>query len=469
MKRSLPNALFCVLLVIATAAASAESSDDWTRFRGPNGSGVGSDRELPTGFSPDSAVWVREVAFGRSSPVIENGIVYLTGADEKELFTIGYSAETGDELWRRSVPRLRIDDVYTATGPSVASPTGDSDGVYSFFPEYGLVAYGREGQERWQIELPPFSSYYGVTASPILENGVLILLCDQTLNPFILGVEAATGRELWRRERENRAESWTTPVVHRPGTPQAQVLTFGTWVIDSYDPRTGEHNWRLPGFGPTPVSSPIVDGDRLYVVAPDQAEESAPPSFESFATLDVDENGGVSRQEISSHPWATTFDWLDIDRDGNATLEEIGSQIDLMVKSTDFGLVAVDLSSPSDPEILWRQTKTLPYIASPILYRGVLFLVKDGGILTSYDPASGEVLKRGRISGVVEPFYPSPIAAGGKIYLTSSAGSIAVVSATGDWETLNVSELDEEVFASPAVSGGRMYLRTRTRLYAFGE
>jgi outer membrane protein assembly factor BamB len=129
--------------------------------------------------------------------------------------------------------------------------------------------------------------------------------------------------------------------------------------------------------------------------------------------------------------------------------------------------VAVELGKGA-AEIVWRQQKTLPYIATPIVYRGVLFLIKDGGILTSYDPATGSVLKRGRIEGASEGFSPSPVAAGGKLYLASSSGAIAVVAARGDWQTLSVGELDEEVHATPAIGDGRLYVRTRSRLYAFG-
>jgi hypothetical protein len=111
--------------------------------------------------------------------------------------------------------------------------------------------------------------------------------------------------------------------------------------------------------------------------------------------------------------------------------------------------------------------KTLPYIATPILSDGVLFLVKDGGILTSYAPRTGAIHERGRIQGAVEPFFPSPVAAGGRLYVTSSNGVVAVVEAPPQWETLAVNDLDEPVYASPALADGRLFVRTRSKLYAF--
>jgi outer membrane protein assembly factor BamB len=264
-----------------------------------------------------------------------------------------------------------------------------------------------------------------------------------------------------------RAESWATPVVHRAGTDQARLLTFGSYVVDAYDPRTGKPAWRLPGFGTTPVASPVVDGDLAFVVVPDQAAEFQTPPLETFTKLDADGDRALSVEEIKAHAWATTFGWFDIDGDGKAAIAtEIKRQLDTMA-SPDFGLVAVDLAAQGGPKILWRERKTLPYIATPILYRGVLFLVKDGGILTSYDPRTGAILKRGRIEGATEPFSPSPVAAGDRIYLTSSTGTVAVVTAQAQWETLKVNDLDEPVEASPAIADGRLFVRTRSKLYAF--
>ena len=453
-----------MLLIPLTLALGAEG--DWARFRGPNGSGVGESSGLPVELSPSGAVWSRDVLFGRSSPIVDRGLVVLTGLEGRGLTTVAFSAETGEELWRQAVPRRRVDELAVEGGPSVATPVGDGKSIYSFFPEFGLVAYDREGNELWRHELPPFRSYYGMASSLVLDGGVLVLLCDQTSEPFILGVDAKTGEELWREKRDVQAESWTTPVIHRPGTDEARVLTFGTFAVDAYDVRTGELDWRLPGFGATPVASPIVAGDWLYAVAPDQQEASATPPLDSFAALDLDGDEALDEEEIAPNPFAAAFVWLDMDRDGLASLSEIAHQLDVM-SSPDFGLVAVDLAASGGPEIRWRQRKTLPYIATPILYREVLFLIRDGGILTSYHPETGEVFKRGRIKGATESFSPSPIATDGKLYLTSSVGTVAVVSAEAEWETLAVSDLDEPIFASPAIGGGRLFVRTQSKLYAF--
>jgi outer membrane protein assembly factor BamB len=438
---------------------------DWTRFRGPNGSGIADVEGLPEKLAAGSALWSAPIPFGQSSPIVVGSKVLLTALADEGLVTLAVDGRSGKELWRRSVPRRRIDRVAHQSGPAVATPVSDGSAVFAFFPEFGLVAYGLDGRERWRLEMAAFESFYGMAGSPVLEAGVLVLVCDQSRKPFIVGVDAATGQELWRKPREVRAESWTTPIVHRPGTEQASILVFGTSFLDAYAPRTGERLWRLPGFGFTPVASPVLDGERVFTVVSDQAEEPL-PSVDALFEPDKDRDGRLTEAEFAGSPFASVFPWLDMDGDGAVSRDEYATQL-AGLKSTDYGLVAVELGKGA-AEIVWRQQKTLPYIATPIVYRGVLFLIKDGGILTSYDPATGSVLKRGRIEGASGGFSPSPVAAGGKLYLASSSGAIAVVAARGDWQTLSLGELDEEVHATPALGDGRLYLRTRSRLYAFG-
>ena len=173
-------------------------ADDWPRFRGPNGSGTAPDENLPVEFSPPTPPGPARCPSARSSPIVVRGTVFLTGLDGDKLATLAYDARTGEEKWRRSVPRLRVDEIAPESGPAVPTPAADDAGVYSFFPEFGLVAYGFDGRERWRRELPPFRSYYGLASSPIIEQGVLVLLCDETTKPYVLGIDPASGKELWR-------------------------------------------------------------------------------------------------------------------------------------------------------------------------------------------------------------------------------------------------------------------------------
>jgi outer membrane protein assembly factor BamB len=119
--------------------------------------------------------------------------------------------------------------------------------------------------------------------------------------------------------------------------------------------------------------------------------------------------------------------------------------------------------------VLWRYQRSLPTVPSPIVYRGALYLLKEGGILAALDAATGALLKQVRLRGALDNYFVSPVAADGKLYLTSQAGHIVVVRAQGDLKILAVNDLDEECFATPAVAPGRLYIRTRSALWCFGE
>ena len=118
--------------------------------------------------------------------------------------------------------------------------------------------------------------------------------------------------------------------------------------------------------------------------------------------------------------------------------------------------------------LVWRHQKSLPDVASPILYRGVLYLVRNGGIVTALDPDSGRVLKQGRLQDALDGFYASPVAGDGKIYMVSDAGKAVVLEPGPDWKVLRTNDLNDDVYATPAIAGGRLLIRTASRLYCFG-
>jgi outer membrane protein assembly factor BamB len=123
----------------------------------------------------------------------------------------------------------------------------------------------------------------------------------------------------------------------------------------------------------------------------------------------------------------------------------------------------------TDSAVLWRYEKGLPNIPSPVLYKNVLYMLKEGGILTALDPASGSVLKQGRLEGALEPYFASPVAGDGKLFTVSLNGKLAVIEAGPEWKILSVSDLGEECWATPAIAGGRLYVRTASAIYCFGN
>jgi len=124
----------------------------------------------------------------------------------------------------------------------------------------------------------------------------------------------------------------------------------------------------------------------------------------------------------------------------------------------------------TEKHVLWSYDRSVPQVSSPLLYKGILYTVKDGGVLTALDPEKGVVLKQARVRGAIDAYYASPVAANDKLILVSEAGKVSVVSAAGaDWDTLSVVDMDEPCYATPAISGGKIYLRTKTSLYCFGN
>lgn len=453
--------------VCFVSLGQAANAEDWLRFRGPNGTGIAGTQNLPLDLSPGQATWQQEVPFGRSSPIVVEGLVVVTGATETDLLTAAFDAASGEPRWQESVPRLRQDEVFSMSGPGMATPVSDGDSIFVFFPAFGLVAYDLGGKELWRAELPPFDNFYGLASSPVLEGDVLLLQCDQQRAPFLLALNKNDGELLWRKDRAI-GESWSTPAILNPGSDSAAILALGTRSIDTYAVRTGELLSSVSGLGYTPVASPIVDGQRVYVTAPDGGSDSPIPTPATMFTYDADDSGTLSVEELNKVGLGTSLGWLDRNGDGTVTKAEY-SETEALWTMQDFGIVAIDLGQSAEEQIAWRERRAVPWIATPILHKGVLFTVKDGGILTSFEARTGEVIQRGRIEGAAEAFHPSPIVADDRLYFTSSSGTVAVVSAVGEWELLQLSELDEPVYASPAVANGRIFVRTRTKLMSFGR
>jgi outer membrane protein assembly factor BamB len=465
MLRTVPSVLTAIGLLTAGAAAGA---GEWTRFRGPNGAGVAESGALPLEFGPDeNLAWATPVPFGRSSPVLGHGLVYLTAVDGEDLATVALEQSSGALRWRRAVPRERVDEMHAATDSSTPSPVTDGDSVYSFFQESGLVSYTASGEERWRRALGPFRNFYGMAASPVLAGDTLLLVCDQAQGSFLLALDKDTGDVRWRRDRPGRLESFTTPVLY-PG-PEAPrlVLVVGSVAVDAYDVASGELTWTLSGVGAAPVASPVVVGDRLYLTAPDQSPEPPPPFAELTAKHDADGNGTLSRSEVTGIWVKDHFGWVDVDADGVISAMD-WDVLHAGMQAEGWGLFGIRLpEGEGEPQILWNHRKNVAYIATPVVVDGVLFTIDDD-ILTSLDAATGEILKRGRLGAGSGKVYASPVAADGKLFVATLEGAVAVLEAVPEWRALAVNDLGEPIHASPAISDGHIYVRTESALMSFG-
>jgi len=462
--RSTRIVLLVALVLILALPAVAEN---WTRFRGDNGSGVSNSKGLPTEFGPDkNKVWEAVIPFGRSSPVVDGDRIYVSATADGKLVTMALDRKTGKMLWRSFLAPRRSAEFHHDTDSSTTTPVSDGKNVYVFFQEYGLVAYSREGEERWKLELGPFNNFYSIAASPVIGGNTLYMLCDQNQGSFLVALDTKSGKEKWRRNRPARLESYTTPVLYPDaGKPEA-VIVYGNAWVDAYDVKTGESVWALGELGVGPVSSPVLAGDMLFVAAPNHGENGWPPWEGVAAELDKDKNGGITRKEGEGSWIVEHYGWLDRDGDDAITAEDWKTLGDGMM-TDNFGVYAIKLpSGDAKPEKVWNYRKNIPEIATPLVHDGVFYMVGKG-IVTSIDVKTGEMIKRDRIADGSPKVYASPIVADGKIYVGTLEGSMVVLKAGGEWETLASVDLDEEIWATPAIADGHLYVRTRGKLYSF--
>jgi outer membrane protein assembly factor BamB len=226
-----------------------------------------------------------------------------------------------------------------------------------------------------------------------------------------------------------------------------------------------------------------TDGKTLYIngwgFSQNQPGRQIPTvSFDEGLKL-YDSNGDrlIGRDEITgSGPMdrmlrpEVGFDAFDGNRDGKLTSQEW--DVFRAMLAAENGLLAIRMGGKgdmTDSAILWKYTRPVPQVPSTLLYQGVLFMVNDSGILISFDPETGKVLKQGRLQGAIDKYFASPVGADGKVWLVSQDGTVSVVTAKGEWETVAVNALDDEVFATPVPADGQLFVRTRSALYAFGR
>ena len=458
-----------LLIQIAFAAA------DWTQFRGPNGSGVSPSKDLPEHFDAQkNVVWRTTLPLGHSSPVFTTDHIFVTAFEGKTLLTICLGRASGKVLWQRQAPREREEVFEQTNGPASPSPVTDGTNVYVFFGDFGLLSYGPDGNERWRLPLGPFNNVNGHGSSPILADGRLVLICDQDTGSYLLAVDASSGRVLWKTMRPECTRGYATPAVYRPKNGPAELIVPGSFEVASYAIETGEKVWWVRGMAWQLKCVPIMDDDRIFVsgweVGGDQEQRPKIPDFaQMLAEYDKDHDGKLSHSEAPPGNFSNWFAEIDLNHDGY--IEEREWQFYEARGAAENCLVAIRPGGRGDvtkSHVLWRYRKALPNTSSPLLYRGVIYLVRDG-IFTSLNPENGAVFKQARLTGALGRYWSSPVAADGKIFVVSEDGRVVVLRAAPEWEILAVNNLDEDTFATPAIVDGQIYVRTRAALYCFAR
>ncbi len=469
-----------LLAVLTLSALPLLASDDWPQFRGPNASGVSNDTNLPVNFGPDqNVVWKTPLPPGHSSPVLIGDRIYVTAFETDKLFVICLDRVNGKVLWRRDVPKPRSQGLHKSNSPASPSPATDGQNVYAFFTDFGLISFDRNGKERWRLPLGPFNNPFGMGSSPILAEDKVLLNCDSETGSFFIAVDKNTGKPKWRVERPDATRGFSTPILFQPAKGGLQVLVAGSLRLSAYEVATGKEAWFIRGLTWQIKPTPVFGRDALYILGwaggADPGQQEDVPAFEeALKRFDADKNSKLSSDELQDPKIKRDWRELDLDRDG--LMGRRDWQAYRGKRSVQNGVLAyrVDRQKEmrgdvTESHFLWRYQKALPNAPSPLFYRDVLYLMKEGGILTTLDPKTGEVLRQGRLREAPGDYFSSPVGADGKVFTVSHEGKVTVLKAGGDWEVLATNDLDDLCNATPAIVGGKIYWRTRGMLYCFSE
>lgn len=412
-----PFALLTVLM--AAALSPATTAQEWTRFRGPNGTGVGDAKGLPSEFQLSDCEWVVDLGgTGVSSPVVWEKHIFVTSTDaasEDSRRLLCLNAETGAKVWEWA-DTFQGHHQHKFNSFASATPSVDARGVYLVWGsgEKNLaVALDHQGAVRWTREWPNLTSDHGISSSPVLVGGVLVVQSEHKDAgvSIIHGLNKDSGEEIWKHERANdpaskkQKSAYSTPIVVKPkGSPsEVLVVVNSSHGVEGLDPKTGQGLWQYnPGFNQRSVGSPALIGEDTIVL-----------------TLGSGAGG------------------------------------------TEFAVLRINANAP--PTTLYDlPRKGMPYVPSPIAADGLLYLWNDGGILTAIEAESGKTLYQVRAGEGT--FFSSPVIADGKIYCGSRDGLFIAVKAGPKFEMLGQTKLDSGINGTPAVALGRLYVRTDTHL-----
>jgi outer membrane protein assembly factor BamB len=465
--------LLAAATVLAVSFSVSAGEAKWPRFRGTNGAGVAEAEKPPVEFGPEKNVlWQVATPGGPSSPCIWGGRIFLTAFDGGKLWTLCLDRTTGRELWRRDAGAEKIEAFMAGQGsPAASTPATDGERVIVYFGSCGLIAYDFAGTELWRHALPcaETNNDFGSGTSPILEEGVAFLVRDLKTSSAILALDAATGRVVWKTERATMATGYSTPAIWEHDGMK-ELIAPGSLAMKAYDPKTGAERWLVRDLPAVNCASPAFGDGLLYFAGWAPAGEDMPmPTFDQLLGADPDKDGRYSAAEAQSGPMKDFFASNDTDKDGFITRTEWDALVGFLKRGKN-RLIAVQPGGSGDitaTHVTWEKSKGLPYVPSPLFYRGALFMVKDGGLASSFAAASGAPHYEQHRLGLAGSFYASPVAADGRIYLVNLDGKAATLAAGPKPEILWQSDFKERIAATPAIVDNTLYVRTETKMFAF--
>lgn len=508
MMRSLALPVVLLLALDTFPVFARAGSTNWSQFRGPNGSGVAAASKPPVKIVAEQVAWRTLLPPGKSSPVLWEPKLFLTGREGGRLATLALDATSGRVLWKRLAPRVRLERVHRANSVAASTPCVDENRIYVYFGSYGLLCYDHEGRELWRKAIPTPRTMYGVATSPILHENMLILVMDDDRNlpnselsrSKVIALDKATGKPLWETPRPYNRGVWTTPMIwrHERGT---DLVVLGNGRVYGYEPATGAEKWYVGGFAREPIAVPVAGDGQLYVSVSMQGgrgDVQLDPEPFWAAMLQLDRNGDarIGRDEITEHftlPFRPElplghpgfglplprdpvrrresqnriFAWRDKDKNGFWTKEEFIA--DMSVGRGRPNLAAIRPGGTGDitgSHVGWNLRKGIPEIPSPVFHSGRLYLIRDGGTLSCVNAATGEVVYRERL-GAAGQYIASPVIANDHLYLISSKGVLTVVRAGRKFQIVHQADLEASAAATPAMDQRTLYVRTGEALLAF--
>jgi outer membrane protein assembly factor BamB len=406
-----------VLFILSCGASSLLGGESWSRFRGPNGSGIG-QAKIPAKWLKTDRRWVTTLpGIGYGSPIVWGSNVFLQAAEAKgqKRLVVCLDTATGKIAWSKAFA-ARTHRKHKFNSYASSTPTADAERVYACWgtpKELTIVALSHAGELVWRRDLNAVKGGHGFGASPIVHEGMVILNNDQDGDSSLLALDGVTGKTRWEVKRKSLRLTYATPCVFRPSKDGAAQLIFTNWQhgVTSINPTNGKVNWENRLFGKTKeraIGSPLVVGDLVIGTC-------------GFVT--------EKKHLVAMRPEKVA--------DGKAM-------------------------------VVWRTDEHVPHIPTALFYQEHLYLWADQGILTVVKPSNGEMIYRKRIPDVADRFFGSPVATDGKIFCISDGGSVVVLAAGEKFEVLAVNELDATCRATPAIAGNAMYVRAGNELICIG-
>lgn len=444
--RFTPRSLLALTLLVAATLSRPPAADaqEWPSFRGPAARGVADDQRLPADWDVKAGRNVRwKTAIpgvGHSSPIVWGDRVFVTTAVPAESPALVLGDEGGIDLAADKPPiSWRLLCLAAADGrvlwereahagepraarhvkSSQANPTPVTDGktVVALFASGTLAAWDIAGARLWSVDLGTLNpgllgdakSEWGHASSPVIFENLAIVQVDKHAGSFLAAYDLASGKPAWRVERDERPV-WATPTLHSTGG-RTELVVVGGLHVRGYDPRSGKELWRFK----------------------DEAEVKTPTPFASDGLV-IFAGGYRGRPLFAIREGAT-------------------------------GDVSVAADAKTGASLAWRTEPGGPYTTTPLAYRGLVYAVRDEGVLGVHDLATGALVYRER-TGTTHS--ASPVASDGRVYLAGEDGQLLVLRAGRSFEVLSRIDMGETLFATPAISRGTLYVRTRGHLYAIG-